>query len=84
LVFGSKSYVATVEDYRLSQEYIVQPAHGAGTPEQSGLCRRFVRTIKVEFMWYRRFASIDEARREVRTWSCFYNGSRPPSRFGWK
>ncbi|MBL9120591.1 MAG: IS3 family transposase [Phycisphaerae bacterium] len=56
LVFGSRRYVATVTDYGLSQEYIAPY-----TPEQNGLCERFIRTIKEEFVWHRRFASIDEA-----------------------
>lgn len=77
LVFGSMHYVATVTDYGLSQEYIAPY-----TPGQNGLCERFIRTLNEEFVWHRRLASIEEARREIRTWIRFYNGSRPHSRLG--
>jgi putative transposase len=79
LVFGSRRYVATVTEYGLTQEYIAPY-----TPEQNGLCERFIRTLKEEFVWHRRFASIDEARREIAAWIRFYNGSRPHSRLGMK
>jgi len=79
LVFGSRRYVATITDYGLRQEYIAPY-----TPEQNGLCERFIRTIKEEFAWHRRFASIEEARREIGRWIDFYNRERPHSRLGWK
>jgi putative transposase len=79
LVFGSRRYVATVADYGLSQEYIAPY-----TPEQNGLCERFIRTLKEEFVWHRRFESIDDARHGIAQWIRFYNGSRPHSRLGWR
>lgn len=82
LVFGSKRYVAVVADYGLTQEYIAPY-----TPQQNGLCERFIRTIPAlwweEFVWHRRFTSIEEARHEIGKWIRFYNGSRPHSRLGW-
>ena len=79
LVFGSRRYVATVAGYGLRQEYIAPY-----TPEQNGLCERFIRTLKQEFVWHRRFASLEEARRQIAMWIRFYNGARPHSRLAWK
>ena len=71
-------YVATIADYRLTQEYIAPY-----TPQQNGLCERFIRTAKEEYVWHRRFASIEDARRGIAEWIRFYNGQRPHSRLGW-
>lgn len=79
LVFGSKRYGAPVAGYGLTQEYIAPY-----TPEQNGLCERFIRTLKQEFVWHRRFGSLEEARRQIAAWIRFYNGSRPHSRLGWR
>jgi putative transposase len=43
LVFGSRQYVSLVRGYGLTQEYIAPH-----TPEQNGLCERFMRTLKEE------------------------------------
>jgi putative transposase len=41
LVFGSHQYRAVVKDYGLKQEYI-----SPYTPQQNGLCERFIKTFK--------------------------------------
>lgn len=74
LVFGSRGYIATVKDYGLTQEYITPY-----TPEQNGLCERFIRTIKEECIWQHRFAGLDEARRAITRWIEWYNRERPHS-----
>jgi len=74
LVFGSRGYIATVKDYGLAQEYITPY-----TPEENGLCERFIRTIKEECVWQHRFASLEEARRVVARWIAWYNHERPHS-----
>ncbi len=45
-VFGSRQYRAVVRDYGLKQEYITPY-----TPQQNGLCERFIKTFKEEFCW---------------------------------
>ena len=72
LVFGSRQYRAVVKDYRLNQEYITPY-----TPEQNGLCERFIRTFKEEFAWSRNFRSIQHARLALRAWLREYNTRRP-------
>ena len=74
LVFGSRNYRALVADYGLTQEYIAPY-----TPEQNGLCERFIRTFKEECCWVQRFANLAEARKAVETWITFYNERRPHS-----
>jgi putative transposase len=44
LVFGSRQYRAVVSNYGLKQEYITPY-----TPQQNGLCERFIKTFKEEF-----------------------------------
>lgn len=72
LVFGSRRYRAVVADYGLTQEYITPY-----TPQQNGLCERFIRTFKEEFAWTRRFRSIEHARLALRAWINHYNSRRP-------
>jgi putative transposase len=71
LVFGSRAYRALVEDYGLTQEYIAPY-----TPEQNGLCERFIRTFKEECAWLHRFDDIASARRAIATFIEFYNTKR--------
>ena len=72
LVFGSRQYRAVVTDYGLTQEYITPY-----TPQQNGLCERFIKTFKEEFAWVRNYQSIDHARFALRTWIQHYNHRRP-------
>lgn len=72
LVFGSRRYRAVVNDYGLTQEYITPY-----TPQQNGLCERFIKTFKEEFAWTRNFKSIQHARLALRAWIHQYNNHRP-------
>jgi putative transposase len=72
LVFGSRQYRAVVRDYGLKQEYITPY-----TPQQNGLCERFIKTFKEEFCWCSRFASIEHARLKLKAWIHHYNTRRP-------
>lgn len=72
LVFGSRQYRAVARDYGLRQEYITPY-----TPQQNGLCERFIKTFKEELCWTRRFRSLDHARLAVRAWIEHYNTRRP-------
>ncbi len=78
LVFGSRAYRALVEDYGLTQEYIAPY-----TPEQNGLCERFIRTFKEECAWLHRFEDIDQARRAVAAFIEFYNTQRHHQALGY-
>jgi putative transposase len=72
LVFGSRQYRAVVSDYGLKQEYITPY-----TPQQNGLCERFIKTFKEEFCWCNCFQSIEQARLKLRAWIHHYNHHRP-------
>lgn len=72
LVFGSRRYRAVVQDYGLKQEYITPY-----TPQQNGLCERFIKTFKEEFAWTRNYRSIQHARHALRAWIKHYNSNRP-------
>jgi putative transposase len=71
LVFGSREYVALVRDYGLTQEYIAPH-----TPEQNGLCERFIRTFKEECVWLHTFTSIADARARIASFINYYNTQR--------
>jgi putative transposase len=72
LVFGSRAYRALVRDYGLKQEYITPY-----TPEQNGLCERFIRSFKEECAWLHRFQNIQEARTVITRYLEHYNTQRP-------
>ena len=72
LVFGSRKYRALTKDYGITQEYTAPY-----TPEQNGLCERFIRTFKEELCWNRRFRDLDHARAETRKFITRYNTERP-------
>lgn len=72
LVFGSHGYRALVRDYGLKQEYITPY-----TPEQNGLCERFIRSFKEECAWLHRFQDIREARLVIAQYIEHYNTERP-------
>ena len=71
LVFGSRTYRALVRDYGLTQEYIAPY-----TPEQNGLCERFIRTFKEECAWQHRFENLAAARTAVAQYIEHYNTQR--------
>jgi len=79
LVFGSRGYIATAKDYGLTQEYITPY-----TPEENGLCERFIRTIKEECVWQHRFENLDAARRTLSRWIAWYNHERHHSALGYQ
>ena len=72
LVFGSRQYRAVVSDYGLQQEYITPY-----TPQQNGLCERFIKTFKEELCWTQRFVTLEHARMKIRAWIDLYNHRRP-------
>ena len=74
LVFGSKAYRALVRDYGLTQEYIAPY-----TPEQNGLCERFIRTFKEECAWQNHFENLTAARATVARYIEHYNTQRSHS-----
>jgi putative transposase len=71
LVFGSRRYRRTCREYRLRQEFITPY-----TPEENGLCERFIRSFKEECVWQHRFDSIEQARRIIGRWVNWYNQER--------
>lgn len=79
LVFGSRQYRALVKDYGLQQEYITPY-----TPQQNGLCERFIKTFKEELCYSHRFKSIEEARLITNRWINQYNDQRPHQALNYK
>jgi len=72
LVFASRSYQALARSYGLTQEFIAPY-----TPEQNGLCERFIKTFKEECAWLNNFKSIGEAREAIASFITYYNSERP-------
>lgn len=72
LVFGSRLYGSTVRRYGLVQEYIAPY-----TPQQNGLCERFIRTLKEQCVWLHSFTSLEHARLTLKNWILKYNTQRP-------
>lgn len=72
LVFGSRQYRALCREYRINQEYTAPY-----TPEQNGLCERFIRSFKEECAWLHRFSSIHQAQAAIITYIHHYNTARP-------
>lgn len=79
LVFGSRLYRRTVADYGLHQEYITPY-----TPEENGLCERFIRTLKEQCVWLHRFTSLDNARTTIGAWIQHYHTQRPHQALGYQ
>jgi len=78
-VFGSKPYRRTARDYGLSQEFITPY-----TPQENGLCQRFIRSLKQECVWQRRFESIQPAQAAIAWWIAWYNAERPHQALGYR
>jgi putative transposase len=72
LVFGARHYRQTVSEYGLSQEFITPY-----TPEDNGLCERFIRSFKEECVWQHSFESLAQAREVITQWLRWYNEERP-------
>lgn len=79
LVFGSRPYRALVKDYGLVQEYTAPY-----TPEQNGLCERFIRSFKEECAWLHRFASLAHARTVISAFIHHFNTLRPHQALNYK
>lgn len=79
LVFGSKQYRRLAAEYGLQQEFITPYS-----PEENGLCERFIRSFKEECAWLHRFESIDQARSTIRSWVAHYNEERPHQALGYR
>jgi putative transposase len=79
LVFGSRQYRALVKDYGLIQEYTAPY-----TPEQNGLCERFIRSFKEECTWLHRFSSLAHARSIIATFINHFNTRRPHQSLNYK
>jgi len=79
LVFQSRRFRATCNDYRLAQEYITPY-----TPQQNGLIERFFRSLKEECTWQHNFNNFSEANRTVSRWLHWYNHDRPHQSLGYK
>ena len=74
LMFVSKAYRALVRDYGLTKEYIA-----LHTPDQNGLCERFIRTFKEECAWQHPFGNLTAARATVARYIEHYNSQRSHS-----
>ena len=79
LVFGSRQYRALVKDYGLTQEYTAPY-----TPEQNGLCERFIRSFKEECAWLHRFSSLAHARSVITNFIRYFNTLRPHQALSYK
>ena len=66
--------MATARHYSLTQEFITPY-----TPQENGLCERFIRTIKQECFWQHKFANMMQARVAITRWVNHYNQNRPHS-----
>ena len=53
------------------------------TPEQNGVAESFMRTLKLECIWQRRFETFEEAKATITAWVKHYNETRPHSRLGY-
>lgn len=60
LVLGSRQYLSLVRSCDLTQGYIAPH-----TPEQNGLCERFIRIFKLGWVCLQTFDSIEDARAHI-------------------
>jgi putative transposase len=68
LVFTSRSYTRFVKSHGLQQEFITPHC-----PEQNGLVKRVIRTIKEQCVHRQRFETLQHASRVVEDWIGFCN-----------
>ncbi len=79
LVFTSRSYTALVRGYELRQEFITPHC-----PQQNGMVKPVIRTLKEQCVHRYRFETIQHASRVVGDWIRFYNHRRPHQALGMK
>ena len=72
LVFTSRSYTKLVKSYGLQQEFITPHC-----PEQNGLVKRVIRSLKEQCVHRQRFETLQHASRVIGDWMYFYNNQRP-------
>lgn len=72
LVLGSKHYRRPAADYGLTREFMTMY-----TPEENGLCERFIHSFKEECVWQQQFQSIEQAQATIARWIDWYNSERP-------
>ena len=68
LAFTSRSYTRLVRSYGLQQEFITP-----NCPERNGLVEGVIRTIKEQFVHWKRFETVQHAARVLGDWIGFYN-----------
>ena len=78
LIFTSKRYMKLVGKYGLKPEYITPYS-----PQQNGVIERFMRTLKEECIWLKRFTSFHQARRIIEAWIEEYNTERLHQELGY-
>ncbi len=72
LVFTSRDYTRLVRSYGLKQEFITPHC-----PQQNGMVKRVIRTLKEQCVHRYRFKSQTHALRVIADWIAFYNQQRP-------
>jgi putative transposase len=77
LVFTGRSYTVLVRGYGLQQEFITPH-----TPEQNGMVKRVIRTLKDQCVHRHRFEALQHASRVFSDWIGFYNNQRPHQALG--
>jgi len=53
-------------------------------PTGNAVVERFIKTLKVELVWTRDWASLEELREEIAKWIDVYNFSRPHQALNWQ
>jgi len=72
LVFTSRSFTALVRSYGLKQEFITPHC-----PEQNGMVKRVIRSLKERCIHRQRLETLQHASRVISDWIHFYNHRRP-------
>ena len=55
-----------------------------GRPTGNAITERFILTLKIELLWTRDWASIDEVQQAVDKWLVLYNEQRPHQALSWR